>query len=242
MHEKVIVAIMAPFQMVINGVGQGTKHLASSYMFLVNQKKEVRALQKKLSAWRQDSIVSQELFLENRRLKKMLSIDVAQAYRRVIATRIAHGSSRFEKTIRIQKGKLHDIQEGQAVLNSDGIVGQVIKVYWGHSDVLLLTDPSSSIDVIIQRSRENAMLKGHEKDRLAFEYLDKAADINEGDIVVSSGLDGIYPKGFSVGQVNAIGEKTRSLFLQAGVTPFVNFNQIEEVVVLIPTDSGKPVL
>jgi len=235
-HEKIIVVITAPFQSALSGIIKGSEKVVSSYLGLWNQKKNIKKMEKELSQWRQDTIYSKELALENIRLRKILNIKMTQDHRRVVARRIAYGSSRFEQSIRIQKGQRHGLQEGYAVISADGLIGQIIKVYWGHADVLLITDPSSSVDVIVQRSRENAMLKGGSGQRLAFEYLDKSADVTEGDTVITSGLDGIYPKGFPIGRISAVGQKDQSLFLEASVEPFVDFYQIEEVVVLIPQD------
>jgi len=238
-HEKIIVALVGPFQSGAKSILDGISRVGSSYVFLTHQKKELERLNKELSKWRQDKILAKETSLENQRLKKMLSIQVSLPFKRVIAKRIASGSSRFEQSIRIQKGERHGIREGLPVLNADGILGQVIKVYWDHSDVLLITDPTSSIDVIVQRSRDNAILKGTSKNRLSFEYLDKSADLLVDDVVIASGLDGIYPKGFPVGRVDAIGQKNMSLFLKASVRPYVAFGEIEEVVVLIPGQQNR---
>lgn len=233
-HEKVIVAVTAPVQWVVYSAYKGITDTISSYFFLVNVKKVNQQLNEEISQLRHKLIDAKELEHENFRLKRMFNLQVGASYRRVMAKRIAYGSSRFERSIRIQKGVRHGIEKGYPVLTVDGVVGQVVEVYRSYSDVLLITDPTSSIDVIIQRSRDNGILKGARKNQLHFEFLSKESDIFEEDVVISSGLDGIYPKGFPIGKVSAVGVRTRGLFLEATVKPFVDFEDIEEVIVLIP--------
>lgn len=234
MHERVIVQITSPMQWLVRTSINAVSETISGYFFLVGVKKENKTLHQEISDLRSLQIHYKELELENYRLKNIFSMDIDDSYYKLVAKKIAHGSSKFEQVIRIQKGTRHGVKVGMPVLNSNGIVGQVISAYHTYADVLLITDPSSSLDVIVQRSRVHGMLKGGSKNQLHFEFLDKEADIFENDVVITSGLDGIYPKGYLVGKVNAIGARDHKLFLEATVKPFVNFRDIEEVIVLLP--------
>ncbi|MCB0271757.1 MAG: rod shape-determining protein MreC [Bdellovibrionales bacterium] len=234
-HERAVVALTAPVQWMIHSTWIGIKSMISNYVFLVNTKEQNRVLVDRISALEQKLVTFKEMEIENLRLQRIFDLQVEETFVRVVAKKIAYGSSRFEKTIRIQKGSRHGLREGLPVINADGIVGQVIDVYRNYSDVLLITDPTSSMDVIVQRSRANGMLKGGLKNQLAFQYLSKESDVFEEDVVITSGLDGIYPKAIAVGKVSAVGVRDKGLFLDATVRPFVNFENLEEVVVLLPT-------
>ncbi|MEZ4818387.1 MAG: rod shape-determining protein MreC [Bdellovibrionota bacterium] len=238
-HEKLIVGITAPMQWLVYSTYKSIHDVIAGYIFLVRLKKENFELKHQVSILRDDLVRMKEIEYENHRLKKIFNIKPDPSYRRIVAQRVAYGSSRFEQTVRVQKGRKHGVNKGYPVLNSDGIIGQVVEVYHGYSDILLVTDPTHSIDVIIQRSRDNGMLKGSAYNQLQFQFLSKESDVFEGDVVISSGLDGIYPKGFPIGKVSAVGVRGTGLFLDATVKPFVDFKDIEEVVILVPNVSEK---
>ena len=122
------------------------------------------------------------------------------------------------------------------VVSPQGVVGQVAEVFADYANVLLLTDKSSVIDVIVQRTRSRGTLRGYTQHQLTFEFFSIDEDLQVGDIVISSGLDGVYPEGLPVGIISASGKQGRKLFLTATVDPYVNFSKIEEVRVLAPKD------
>lgn len=239
-HEKVIVSITAPAQWLVRQTYNGIAQTLSNYVFLVRVKKENRVLKDQISSLNQKLVYYRELESENLRLKRIFNLTVDDSFVRVVAQKIASGPTRFEQSIRITKGKKHGLREGLAVVSPDGVVGQIVEVYQSYSDVLLITDPTSRIDVVVQRSRANGMLAGGVKpNQLQFKYLSKESDIYEEDIVIASGLDGIYPKAFPVGKVAAVGVRDKGLFLEATVRPYVEFSNIEEVVVLTPKEEEQ---
>jgi rod shape-determining protein MreC len=166
----------------------------------------------------------------------MLSLTNPPRNTAINAEKIAFGSNQFERTIRVNKGKDDNVDIGMPVINSLGLVGQVAEVFSDYSNVLLLTDKSSSVDVIVQRTRSRGTLKGFSPHQLSFEFLSVDEDLQVGDIMISSGLDGVYPEGIPVGTVSAAGKQGRRLFLSATVDPFVKFSKLEELRILAPRD------
>jgi rod shape-determining protein MreC len=122
-----------------------------------------------------------------------------------------------------------------------GIAGQVTEVSSHYSKVLLIIDPNSAVDALVQSDRARGIIKGDAAGRCLFKYVLRKNDIAVGDIVVSSGLDGVFPKGLAVGKVSSIFKPKAGIFQEVTVTPYVDFEKLEEVlVVLNPKRKTKP--
>lgn len=239
-HEKVIVAIASPLQQLIDFAYEKISSTFSNYVFLVNASKENEVLKTQVGELKQKLVKSDELVLENERLRSLLGLTNPAHFTSINAEKIAFGSNQFERSIRINKGERDGVQVGMPVINAQGLVGQVVEIFAGYSNVLLLTDKSSFIDVIVQRTRARAILKGFSAHQLSFEFFSIDEDLQVGDVVISSGLDGIYPEGIAIGTISATGKQGRKLFLSATVDPFVKFSKIEELRVLVWKDRGTP--
>lgn len=236
MHEKVIVKIASPLQQVVHFTYDKFASIFSNYIFLINAAKENEELKNQNGELRQKMVMIDELHQENERLRILLKLEVPSKFTPIYAERIASSPNEFERTVRINKGKNENVAVGMPVVSPLGIVGQVAKVFADYSNVLLLTDKSSVIDVIVQRTRSRGILRGFTQHQLSFEFFSIDEDLQIGDIVVSSGLDGVYPEGLAVGVISASGKQGRKLFLSATVDPYVNFSKIEEVRVLAPKE------
>jgi rod shape-determining protein MreC len=125
-----------------------------------------------------------------------------------------------------------------AVLAAPGIVGCVITPAHGTAKVQLLVDRNAAIAGLVDRSRAQGIVLGTGEDVLRMEYLSATADVKPGDIVVSSGIDGIYPKGFTIGKVERV-ERTGTAVKSASVRPAVDFSALEEVLVVRGTTSSQ---
>ena len=235
-HERAIVAITSPLQNLMNFVYEKVSSTVSGYVLLVGKAKENEELRSQLGELRQRVVQMNEFSQENERLRELLSLSTPSRYSPIYAERIAFGSNQFERTIRVNKGKNDQVTMGMPVVNSQGVVGQVAEVFDNYSNLLLLTDKSSSIDVIVQRTRARGLLKGFTPHQLSFEFMSVDADLQVGDIIISSGLDGVYPEGIPVGTVSATGKQGRRLFLTATVDPYVKFAKLEEVRILSPKE------
>ena len=118
-----------------------------------------------------------------------------------------------------------------AVVVSEGVVGRVIEVSAHTAKVLLISDPNSAVDVIIQRSRAQGILEGRVEEFGILKYIQKSDDVQMGDKVITSGLGGIFPKGLIVGTVTKVERKRPGVFQYIEVTPSVDFSRLEEVLV-----------
>ena len=230
--KKIIVALVSPFQSVVTSLGNAVGGTWSSYVWLINARKENETLKAEVQLLKKANLKLIEYERENERLKKIMDFKTPLPEVEIYAERIAFGSSSFEKTIRINKGKSDGIVSGMPVFNGDGVVGQVVDSLNHYSDVLLLIDKSSAIDVIVARSRVQGVLRGFTENQLQLEFVSSGSDILVGDEVLSSGLDGVYPSGVMIGKIKTLKNDNQRLFLVATVEPSVHFNRLEDVKVL----------
>jgi rod shape-determining protein MreC len=122
------------------------------------------------------------------------------------------------------------------VVNADGVVGRLVSVSPNYSKVLLIIDQNSAVDCIIQRSRDEGIVKGLTAKLCVLEYMLKTSDVVVGDKVVTSGLGRVYPKGLPVGKVLEVVNIPGELFKDIKVVPMVDFSKLEELLVILKED------
>jgi rod shape-determining protein MreC len=170
-----------------------------------------------------------------RGLARLLDLRDRSNLRTVAADIIASGASPDFRTLTIDKGKNEEVQPDMAVISADGVVGRVVVPSARAAKVQLLIDRNAAAGALIERSRAQGVVKGSGNDLLDLEFVSEAADVVAGDLVVTSGIEGIFPKGFTIGRVDTV-EKSGPAYKRITVKPSVNFSSLEEVlVVLTPT-------
>ena len=126
-----------------------------------------------------------------------------------------------------------------AVISPEGVVGQILKASPDYATVLLVTDYNSAIDAIVQRTRAKGIVEGKEGNRCQLKYLLRTEDVEPGDIVITSGLDGKFPKGLMIGEIQKVDKRHLGVFQYAELIPKVDLDRLEEVLVItefsIPT-------
>jgi rod shape-determining protein MreC len=148
---------------------------------------------------------------------------------------IASSPSPDFRTMTIDKGTLYGLQPDMAVIAPGGVVGRVVISTLRAAKVQLLIDRNAAVGALIERSRAQGVAMGGGDQRLRLEYVSETADVVVGDLVVTSGIDGIFPKGFTIGSVDVV-EKSGPAYKRITIKPAVDFSSLEEVlVVLTPT-------
>jgi rod shape-determining protein MreC len=175
-----------------------------------------------------------EYYLENLRLKESLAFKNKSALRLIPARIISRPADNWSLSFMIDKGSYSGIRRGMSVINYLGLVGRVVETTASTSRIMLLNDSNLGVSGIVQRSRQEGLICGTLGSNLIMKYLPEEADIKIGDMVISSGLDNIYPKGILIGKVIEIGKELSGLSRYALIRPAVNFSNIEEILVVIP--------
>ena len=173
-----------------------------------------------------------EIILENERLKALLSFK-EQEPRYVTAARvIARGSDRLLNIVILDKGEKSGIEKGMAVITPRGLIGKVYSVQDSFSDVLLLKDSNFSVAVRLQNSRREGVVSGAGYDYCLLKYVPPEENVVKGEVVITSGFDGIFPEGLPVGVVSKVKKEGIEFFQYIEVQPFQSGDKLEDVIVL----------
>jgi rod shape-determining protein MreC len=175
-----------------------------------------------------------EVYLENRRLKNLLSFKQKSPHKVVAARVIGRSVDNWSSLVLIDKGNYHGIKRGFVAITYLGLVGRVVEAADSVSKVKLINDPSFGVSALVQRSRQEGLVSGTLGRSLIMKYLPKDSDIKASDIIITSGLTDNYPKGLLIGRVISIGEEFSGLSRYAIVKPAVDLSNIEEVLIIIP--------
>ena len=200
------------------------------YINLMHVNEENKRLREELNTLRQEKFELAEIKAQNTRLKKLLDFKDLSLYPVVSANVIGASPSILRsQVVIVDKGGADGITEGMPVASYDGIVGRILLVGEKSSEVLLITDPVSAVDAYIHRTRARGIVKGRGSG-CVMEYIENKSDVSVGDKVISSGKDGFFPKGVIIGTVTDISPD--GSFISAGVSPHVDLNSLEEVVII----------
>jgi rod shape-determining protein MreC len=200
-------------------------------------KKQNLALQKENEELRAKLGALAELTLENERLNKLLDFKQGTAMELLAAKVIARDISPDHYSIRINRGTHHGLKKLQGVITVEGAVGYVLRADPDSAQVLVLTDRFSAVDGIVQRTRARGLISGSSQSACRLRYLERADDVSPGDMVVTSGLGGYFPKGFPIGKITSVRKTDFGISQEASVDPVVSPANLEEVFVVL--NSGQ---
>jgi rod shape-determining protein MreC len=249
--DRAILRVSAPLQAGITGLMRVVGNVWSSYIALVHVKADNVHLSDENAKLRAELAAAKEGASRAASLEKLVGLKPVVQTDTVAARVIGVETSSFFRIVRIKLDRGTSdgdiaIKPGMAVLASAGVVGRVQRVFGPYSDVLLAADPKSSIDVIVARTGGRGVLKGIAGDnryRTRIEYLERKDEVAEGDMVVTSGLGGIFPRDLPVGKIVRVSKKDFGLYQEAIVEPVVDFGRLREVLVAVPKEQqiGPPV-
>ncbi len=174
---------------------------------------------------------------ENRQLSLMLGFRERTGMRMIAAQVISRSQSNWFDTAVLDRGRNAGVASGSAVVNHLGLIGQVVEVGPYTCQIVALTDASSSVGAMVQRSRAAGIIQGQGSDELILAYLSKDADVNVSDVVVTSGMGKVIPKGFVIGRVKRVVRDNVAGTATAVVRPSVKFEEIEYLFV-VPRGGG----
>jgi len=222
-----------PFQRAVHFVVQAVQGTFQRYIFLVNLEKENRVLREKIARLQEENRRTSEIRLANERLRHLLQFRENNFPSMIGAEVIGRDPSFWFKSVMIDKGESDGVKKGMAVISPAGVIGQVLKIAPHYATVLLITDYNSAVDCIVERSRAKAIIEGKGENRCQMKYLLRAEDVAVGDVVVTSGLGGNFPKGLMVGEVKKVDKKGHGVFQYAELVPSVDMTRLEEVFVVV---------
>ncbi len=230
--QGVVLAVTAPGLEGLEYVSSRVKQIWLGYFYLVDVRQQNADLKRKLEEYKQREVRFHEAQQAMTRLEALLDLKRQVALPVIGARVIAYDPSLWSRTAIIDQGQNQGVKDGMPVLAPQGIVGRVVGVYPEYSKVMLIVDRKSGADAMIQRTRVRGVLKGRGGNRCALDFVPKNADVQVGDLVLASGLVGLYPKGLVFGTVTAANKKNPGVFQQIEVTPSTDLSALEEVLVV----------
>ena len=230
--QGVIVSVTAPGLAGMEYVARRVKQLWLGYFYLVGLERQNIELKRQVEEYNQRQVRFQEAQEALTRLEGLLDLKRQVALPVIGARVIAYDPSLWSRSAIIDQGKAQGVKEGLPVLAPQGIAGRIVEVYPQYSKVMLIVDRKSGADAMVQRTRVRGVLKGKGGNRCSLEYVPKNADVQVGDLVLASGLVGLYPKGLVFGKVTAANKKNPGVFQEIEVTPNVDLSTLEEVLVV----------
>ena len=239
MLETVTFGVFAEAQ---RGLSTGVSKVRGAwgrYVWLRGVEAENASLRRELEAVQVQFQERRALADRARTLEDLLSLRDRSNLQTVAAAIIASSASPDFRTLTIDKGRNQGLKRDLAVIAPDGVVGRIVVPSPNAAKVQLLIDRNAAAGALIERSRAQGVVQGNGDSRLRLDYVAESSDVVVGDVVVTSGIDGIYPKGFTIGQVESV-EKNGPAYKRITVKPSVNFSSIEAVlVVLTPVGQGE---
>ena len=237
MVKKLVLEAAASVQIFFNIPVERTKSAWTRYIHLVGLEEDNRKLRQTVAELQAQLILYQEGRLEADRLRQLLSLQQEYQHSFLAARVIGKEQGAFSRSLWINKGSAHGLKPGMPVMVSQGVIGRITDISWHNSKVMLLIDQSSNVDALIQRTRAQGIVRGAGTRDCVMRYVSKTQDVREGDLVMTSGLSNIFPRGLLIGRVSNVGRTDFGLFLRINVVPFADFASIEEVMVV----TGVPV-
>ena len=242
---RVVTAVVSPLVNSITAAGAALRGAGLDYVVLVDVRAENRGLQSRIRDLQQAAAEAPDLAAENERLRRLLELADRRKDLRLRAARVSsRGTSPNFRVLRITLDISGlPVAPGMPVVAPGGVVGQIRTHVGDDAEVLLVTDPRSAIDVVMEQSRSRGVAVGTgEKDRYAarLEYVQRSAKLVPGERVLTTGDDGRYPRGLVVGVLEEVGGEGTGPFRTARVRPFVDLGALDEVFVVLGLTGLSP--
>jgi rod shape-determining protein MreC len=224
--------VLRPIQAGTANLAAGLRSFYDDYLNLVHVREENERLIAELARVKAEQARMAELEAENRHLTELLELRDVLGADAMAANVIGSDATGISHTLILGQGSASGLRPGMAVLSNQGVVGRIIETSPHASRVLLIDDHNSALDGFDQRSRARGIVAGMVDDGVIMKYVGRSEDIKAHDTIVTSGLDGIFPRGLLVGTVSRVHREGPGMFLVVQLAPAVSFRELEQVLVV----------
>lgn len=231
--ENFMVDMFSPMQSSVTYVKTRTSNFFEHYVMNINASQDNTHLQKQISDLKNQVFSYDQVAKENKRLKELLQFGGEIDLQKVLAQIIAWDANSDFKVLRINKGKADGIELQSSVVTSVGLVGYIFRLTDHYADIITVLDPNNRVDALVERTRSHGIVEGYSRNRAVMKYLAGTEPVILGDLVLSSGLGNIYPKGLKIGKITKVERESYGITQTIEIEPVVNFSTLEEVVVLV---------
>ena len=243
--SQTVSLVLSPFQQVISWVGGQLDYVTSNIWDLATVHEQNKMLRNEVEQLRVQNLQASEAMAENERLRALIGYrQMATQFDLVAARVIGRESATWSRMIVINRGKKDGVEVDMAVVTEKGLVGHVVEAGWNSSKVQLIMDPRSSVGTLVQRaeSRVAGIVQGDMDNPTMPQMVNipKNADVVEGDVIVTSGFGGRYPKGLVVGLISSLQNDEGGLLKIGLIEPAVDFQKLEDVMVITASREAPP--
>jgi rod shape-determining protein MreC len=209
------------------------RHAWRRYVDLVEVAEEGARLRERVHALEEENLQLREALVAGGRLARIAEMRADFEVPMLPAQLVGSDVSPFFRSVLVDRGRAHGVRSGMPVISEEGVVGLVTATSQRAARTTLLLDRQTAIDGTVQRSRTRGIVRGRGTDLVEFEFVARGGDVAVGDVVITSGLDGVYPKGLRVGTVTAVSEAGSGLLRAATLAPAVDFGRLEQAFVIL---------
>lgn len=240
LFDRGVVAVTGPIERGLMATVGAAQDAWGDYVSLRTVRAENLKLRGELLRLQEEALSLQEARLENERLRQMLDFSRSRTAPMLPAPVVGIGLAPTYLSLRIARGETDGIKKGMAVVTPAGAIGRVQEVAGGYADVLLLTDVNSAIAVETQKTRARATVRGGgEVKRCKLDFAERSALFEDGDLLITAGTDGVFPKGLAVGRVTHLDNRKSGWYVSGEVEPAVDLATVEEVLVVTQLPAGR---
>jgi len=228
-----VAAVTTPLQAGYARVTRGALAVWTTYRDWKNVRAENRRLRAEIERLRVEALRVSETDDENRRLRTLLALQERLPLTTLAGEIIAREWGGWVRALTVNRGRADRVARMTAVISPFGLVGRIVDVRPGSAIVQVLTDPASTVGAHVVRTRTPGIVEGEPRGTIRFKYLARdGAALQVGDVLVTSGQGGLFPRGIPIGRVRAIDDRGAALFNYAALDPAVDFGRVDEVLVV----------
>jgi rod shape-determining protein MreC len=201
-------------------------------LLVTTREEDIKELKEEIRMLRLEKMMSRETEEENRRLREVLALKEREPRFVATARVISRGSDRWSNTFVVDKGSAHHVNKDMAVVTPEGLLGKVFAVEEEFSKVLLIDDARFSVAVRLENTRSEAVLSGAGPGKCELKHLETHYEVRKHDMLITSGLDSLFPPRIPVGKVSTVITSEQELFHHVEVVPHVDSRTVEEVIII----------
>ncbi len=231
--ERAVLTVTSPMASLLYRINSFFAGVWSRYLFLVEVREENERLKTVIMTLNTRIMQNQEAVFAAERLRQLSSLKQHIDAPSLVAAVIGEEVAPWFRTVIIDRGSVDGVREGMPVVAAAGVVGRIIRVSTNSSRLLLLTDHASAIAGTVQRSRARGVVKGKGRGVCSLDFSERGEDVRVGDVIITSGVGGVYPKGIPIGEVSTVKKGEFGIFQTVVLRPFVSTARLEEVLVLL---------
>lgn len=234
--EQLAVEIIAPLQNALTKTVAGVEDVWEKYFGLVRVYEDNRRLRGEIQSLRIRNARYRERLATHQRLQDLLQFKETTDWPMMAAQVIGRDPTGWFKSVILDKGRRSGLAVNMPVVSAAGVVGRVVSVSSNYAKVLLIIDQNSAVDCLNQATRDQGVLRGASTKICELDYVLKTSRMAPGDMIITSGMGRVFPKGLPVGRVIGVSDRPGALFKDVQVRPMVDFNRLEEVLVILKGD------